>query len=129
MLILINVWKDFNFVLSCRASLEDRLKLEEHSGTSNMADSAVGSKQLTFKLQKVNFKVLINPKCIRFFLIKIIKNFKHNLLGKNCLWSHISLLNCVLHYEKMGTLNCLSKLSTSQKRNLPSSHVATLKNI
>lgn len=65
MLILINVWKDFNFVLSCRASLEDRLKLEEHSGTSNMADSAVGSKQLTFKLQKVNFNVLINPKCIR----------------------------------------------------------------
>uniref|UniRef100_H2T0M2 Nucleolar protein 10 n=1 Tax=Takifugu rubripes TaxID=31033 RepID=H2T0M2_TAKRU len=35
-----------------KASLEDRLKLEEHSGTSNMADSAVGSKQLTFKLQK-----------------------------------------------------------------------------
>lgn len=41
-------------MLSCRASLEDRLRLEEHSGTSNMADSAVGSKQLTFKLQKVN---------------------------------------------------------------------------
>lgn len=37
-----------------RTSLEDRLKLEEHSGTSNMADSAVGSKQLTFTLKKVN---------------------------------------------------------------------------
>lgn len=34
--------------------MEDRLKLEEHSGTSNMADSAVGSKQLTFTLKKVN---------------------------------------------------------------------------
>lgn len=39
---------------SSRASLEDRLKLEEHSGTSNMADTAVGSKQLTFTLKKVN---------------------------------------------------------------------------
>lgn len=38
---------------SSRASLEDRLKLEEHSGTSNMADTAVGSKQLTFTLKKV----------------------------------------------------------------------------
>ncbi|TKS86176.1 Nucleolar protein 10 [Collichthys lucidus] len=35
-----------------KASLEDRLKLEEHSGTSNMADTAVGSKQLTFSLKK-----------------------------------------------------------------------------
>uniref|UniRef100_A0A3B4V953 Nucleolar protein 10 n=1 Tax=Seriola dumerili TaxID=41447 RepID=A0A3B4V953_SERDU len=35
-----------------KASLEDRLKLEEHSGTSNMADTAVGSKQLTFTLKK-----------------------------------------------------------------------------
>lgn len=38
---------------SSRASLEDRLKLEEHSGTSNMDDTAVGSKQLTFTLKKV----------------------------------------------------------------------------
>uniref|UniRef100_A0A8C4NT76 Nucleolar protein 10 n=1 Tax=Dicentrarchus labrax TaxID=13489 RepID=A0A8C4NT76_DICLA len=37
-----------------KASLEDRLKLEEHCGTSNMADTAVGSKQLTFTLKKVN---------------------------------------------------------------------------
>lgn len=36
-----------------RASLEERLKLEEHSGTSSVADSAVGSKQLTFTLKKV----------------------------------------------------------------------------
>ncbi|XP_042357229.1 nucleolar protein 10 [Plectropomus leopardus] len=35
-----------------KTSLEDRLKLEEHSGTSNMADTAVGSKQLTFTLKK-----------------------------------------------------------------------------
>uniref|UniRef100_A0A671U8X3 Nucleolar protein 10 n=1 Tax=Sparus aurata TaxID=8175 RepID=A0A671U8X3_SPAAU len=35
-----------------KASLEDRLKLEEHTGTSNMADTAVGSKQLTFTLKK-----------------------------------------------------------------------------
>ncbi|XP_031732698.1 nucleolar protein 10 [Anarrhichthys ocellatus] len=35
-----------------KASLEDRLKLEEHSGTSNMTDTAVGSKQLTFTLKK-----------------------------------------------------------------------------
>uniref|UniRef100_A0A8C2XJU2 Nucleolar protein 10 n=1 Tax=Cyclopterus lumpus TaxID=8103 RepID=A0A8C2XJU2_CYCLU len=35
-----------------KASLEDRLKLEEHSGTSNVADTAVGSKQLTFTLRK-----------------------------------------------------------------------------
>uniref|UniRef100_A0A3P8WHL2 Nucleolar protein 10 n=1 Tax=Cynoglossus semilaevis TaxID=244447 RepID=A0A3P8WHL2_CYNSE len=35
-----------------KASLEDRLKLEENSETSNMANTAVGSKQLTFTLQK-----------------------------------------------------------------------------
>ncbi|KAL3048914.1 hypothetical protein OYC64_008407 [Pagothenia borchgrevinki] len=35
-----------------KASLEDRLKLEEHSGTGTMADTAVGSKQLTFSLKK-----------------------------------------------------------------------------
>lgn len=35
-----------------KASLEERLKLEEHSGTSSVADSAVGSKQLTFTLKK-----------------------------------------------------------------------------
>uniref|UniRef100_A0A673CHV8 Nucleolar protein 10 n=1 Tax=Sphaeramia orbicularis TaxID=375764 RepID=A0A673CHV8_9TELE len=37
-----------------KASLEDRLKLEENSGTNNTADNAVGSKQLTFTLKKVN---------------------------------------------------------------------------
>ncbi|XP_036397964.1 nucleolar protein 10 [Megalops cyprinoides] len=35
-----------------KASLEDRLKLEEHSGTLTVADSTVGSKQLTFTLKK-----------------------------------------------------------------------------
>uniref|UniRef100_A0A3Q1I510 Nucleolar protein 10 n=1 Tax=Anabas testudineus TaxID=64144 RepID=A0A3Q1I510_ANATE len=35
-----------------KTSLADRLKLEECSGTSNMADTAVGSKQLTFTLKK-----------------------------------------------------------------------------
>ncbi|XP_077395370.1 nucleolar protein 10 isoform X1 [Festucalex cinctus] len=35
-----------------KASLEERLKLEEHSGTGNMADNTVGSKQLTFTLKK-----------------------------------------------------------------------------
>ncbi|KAJ8333073.1 hypothetical protein SKAU_G00419690 [Synaphobranchus kaupii] len=35
-----------------KASLEDRLKLEEHSGALSMADSTVGSKQLTFTLKK-----------------------------------------------------------------------------
>uniref|UniRef100_A0A4W6CGR9 Nucleolar protein 10 n=1 Tax=Lates calcarifer TaxID=8187 RepID=A0A4W6CGR9_LATCA len=35
-----------------KASLEDRLKLEEQSGTSNVSDTAVGSKQLTFTLKK-----------------------------------------------------------------------------
>ncbi|KAM9708617.1 nucleolar protein 10 [Menidia menidia] len=35
-----------------KASLEDRLKLEENSGVSSMADTAVGSKQLTFTLKK-----------------------------------------------------------------------------
>uniref|UniRef100_A0A7N9AKC1 Nucleolar protein 10 n=1 Tax=Mastacembelus armatus TaxID=205130 RepID=A0A7N9AKC1_9TELE len=35
-----------------KASLEDRLKLEELSEASNMADTAVGSKQLTFTLKK-----------------------------------------------------------------------------
>ncbi|KAJ0062800.1 hypothetical protein NL108_008072, partial [Boleophthalmus pectinirostris] len=35
-----------------KASLEERLKLEENSGISNMADTAVGSKQLTFTLKK-----------------------------------------------------------------------------
>uniref|UniRef100_A0A672HS61 Nucleolar protein 10 n=1 Tax=Salarias fasciatus TaxID=181472 RepID=A0A672HS61_SALFA len=34
------------------ASLEDRLKVEERSGTSSTADTAVGSKQLTFTLKK-----------------------------------------------------------------------------
>uniref|UniRef100_A0A669D5S3 Nucleolar protein 10 n=1 Tax=Oreochromis niloticus TaxID=8128 RepID=A0A669D5S3_ORENI len=35
-----------------KTSLEERLKLEEHSETSSMADTAVGSKQLTFTLKK-----------------------------------------------------------------------------
>uniref|UniRef100_A0A8C6V0P4 Nucleolar protein 10 n=1 Tax=Neogobius melanostomus TaxID=47308 RepID=A0A8C6V0P4_9GOBI len=35
-----------------KASLEERLKLEENSGISNMADTAVGSKQITFTLKK-----------------------------------------------------------------------------
>lgn len=34
--------------------MEDRLKLEEHSGTSNVVDTAVGSKQLSFTLRKVS---------------------------------------------------------------------------
>lgn len=37
-----------------RASLEERLRLEENSEISNTADTAVGSKQLTFTLKKVN---------------------------------------------------------------------------
>lgn len=37
-----------------RASLEERLKLEESSGISSTADTAVGSKQLTFTLKKVH---------------------------------------------------------------------------
>ncbi|XP_053701995.1 nucleolar protein 10 isoform X1 [Synchiropus splendidus] len=35
-----------------KASLGERLKLEEHSGASNTVDTAVGSKQLTFTLKK-----------------------------------------------------------------------------
>ncbi|XP_028294381.1 nucleolar protein 10 [Gouania willdenowi] len=35
-----------------KASLEERLKLEERSDISSMADSAVGSKQITFTLKK-----------------------------------------------------------------------------
>jgi len=31
--------------------------MEENSGTSNMEDSAVGSKQLTFTLKKVRFLI------------------------------------------------------------------------
>uniref|UniRef100_A0A4W5PUG7 Nucleolar protein 10 n=1 Tax=Hucho hucho TaxID=62062 RepID=A0A4W5PUG7_9TELE len=37
-----------------KASLEERLKLEERSGTVNVADTAVGSKQLTYTLKKVS---------------------------------------------------------------------------
>ena len=37
-----------------RATLEERLRLDETSGRSNLADSAVGSKQLTFTLKKVS---------------------------------------------------------------------------
>uniref|UniRef100_A0A8C8F5W8 Nucleolar protein 10 n=1 Tax=Oncorhynchus tshawytscha TaxID=74940 RepID=A0A8C8F5W8_ONCTS len=37
-----------------KASLEERLKLEERSGTVNVADTAVGSKQLTFTLKKLS---------------------------------------------------------------------------
>uniref|UniRef100_A0A3P9A4E0 Nucleolar protein 10 n=1 Tax=Esox lucius TaxID=8010 RepID=A0A3P9A4E0_ESOLU len=37
-----------------KASLEERLKLEERSGTVNVADTAVGSKQFTFTLKKVS---------------------------------------------------------------------------
>ena len=47
---------NYDYYLLCRssrASLEDRLRLEEHSGQSNMTDTAVGSKQLTFTLKKV----------------------------------------------------------------------------
>uniref|UniRef100_A0AAY4DQX3 Nucleolar protein 10 n=1 Tax=Denticeps clupeoides TaxID=299321 RepID=A0AAY4DQX3_9TELE len=36
-----------------KASLEERLKLEERSGIMNLNDTAVGSKQLTFTLKKV----------------------------------------------------------------------------
>uniref|UniRef100_A0AAQ6A094 Nucleolar protein 10 n=1 Tax=Amphiprion ocellaris TaxID=80972 RepID=A0AAQ6A094_AMPOC len=39
-----------------KASLEDRLKMEEYSGVSNVADTAVGSKQLTFTLKKSSAK-------------------------------------------------------------------------
>ncbi|KAM6979798.1 nucleolar protein 10 [Aplochiton taeniatus] len=35
-----------------KASLEERLKLDEYLGTANVVDSAVGSKQLTFTLKK-----------------------------------------------------------------------------
>ncbi|KAM9316404.1 nucleolar protein 10 [Gastrophryne carolinensis] len=35
-----------------RKTLEDRLKAEENNGTLNVADTAVGSKQLTFTLKK-----------------------------------------------------------------------------
>ncbi|XP_012678932.2 nucleolar protein 10 [Clupea harengus] len=35
-----------------KATLEERLRLDETSGRSNLADSAVGSKQLTFTLKK-----------------------------------------------------------------------------
>ncbi|XP_030632387.1 nucleolar protein 10 isoform X3 [Chanos chanos] len=35
-----------------KASLEERLKLEEQSGMLNLSDTAVGSKQLTFTLKK-----------------------------------------------------------------------------
>lgn len=35
-----------------KVSLEERLRLEENSGIGNMADTAVGSKQLTFTLKK-----------------------------------------------------------------------------
>lgn len=37
-----------------RASLEERLKQEESSGMLNIADTVVGSKQLTFTLKKVS---------------------------------------------------------------------------
>uniref|UniRef100_A0A3B4DPK1 Nucleolar protein 10 n=1 Tax=Pygocentrus nattereri TaxID=42514 RepID=A0A3B4DPK1_PYGNA len=39
-----------------KTSLEERLKLEESSGMLNLADTAVGSKQLTFTLKKVSRK-------------------------------------------------------------------------
>uniref|UniRef100_A0A3Q1CFR2 Nucleolar protein 10 n=1 Tax=Amphiprion ocellaris TaxID=80972 RepID=A0A3Q1CFR2_AMPOC len=44
-----------------KASLEDRLKMEEYSGVSNVADTAVGSKQLTFTLKKVHNHVEVVP--------------------------------------------------------------------
>lgn len=43
-----------------RTSLEERLKMEESSGMLNLADTAVGSKQLTFTLKKVS---TFTPQC------------------------------------------------------------------
>ncbi|MGH0166503.1 UNVERIFIED_CONTAM: hypothetical protein FKN15_000333 [Acipenser sinensis] len=51
-------------VSSYRTTLEDRLKFEEKSGTLNVSDATVGSKQLTFKLKKVRFASPLLPCCI-----------------------------------------------------------------
>ena len=53
-----------------RASLEDRLKLEESSGTVSMADTAVGSKQVKFTLKKVSDTVMhdTTPPQARLFI-------------------------------------------------------------
>lgn len=92
MVIIIDIRNILTLCL-CRASLEDRLKLEEYSGTSNMADSAVGSKQLTFTLQKVNFNVLINLKCTHCLQGGSTIFTRNLLIGKICLESHVTLLN------------------------------------
>ncbi|RXM29606.1 Nucleolar protein 10 [Acipenser ruthenus] len=47
-----------------KTTLEDRLKFEEKSGTLNVSDATVGSKQLTFKLKKVRFASPLLPCCI-----------------------------------------------------------------
>lgn len=49
--------------------------MEEHSGTSSVADSAVGSKQLTFTLKKVNTHKVEN---ICFSLVFQILNIIQN---------------------------------------------------
>lgn len=46
--------KAYIFYLNARTSLEERLKLEESSGMLSLADTAIGSKQLTFTLKKVS---------------------------------------------------------------------------
>lgn len=68
--------------------------MEEHSGTSSVADSAVGSKQLTFTLKKVNphkvenicfslvfqmRSVLFRTKLIQALNIKYYSKLSHNV--------------------------------------------------
>uniref|UniRef100_A0AAQ5YWF3 Nucleolar protein 10 n=1 Tax=Amphiprion ocellaris TaxID=80972 RepID=A0AAQ5YWF3_AMPOC len=60
-----------------KASLEDRLKMEEYSGVSNVADTAVGSKQLTFTLKKVHTASL--PKSNRLVLVSFL-TFPENFI-------------------------------------------------
>lgn len=78
-----------NVFVSCRASLEDRLKLEEQDGLS-VADTAVGSKQITFTLKKVlQFNTVEYSKTVRGlskFRVKIVDrllNIVHHISLEN----------------------------------------------
>jgi len=83
--------------VSFRASLEDRLKLEENSGISNMVDTAVGSKQLTFTLKKVQNSFNVKSTILRMFPIVLLQRDHANI-------KHLCTVDEVVNGEKKANM-------------------------
>lgn len=101
---------DAEFILSfffCRKSLGDRLQLEERVGALSVHDTTVGSKQVTFKLKKVN----INPKfrTVKISAAEVLSTLDETasllrtaggLLFPNCLcWVTLATLFLLSHFN------------------------------